>query len=160
MFVHEISHLDGTIFSYIQICEILETSPDRMLEYNFVSAAVYKFKAKFNCTDIDMDLNDIPLFRGTKCTTVSSFRKELVNKGAAVPCANGFWQRKFGLKVDKTVWSLAIKATKETRLRVLHWKIMQNIYSTNVLLCKMKVRLESKRSYCHNITSFIDLFSL
>ena len=131
-----------------------------MLEYNVVSAAVYKFIAKFNCTDTKMDLNDIPLFCGTKCTTVSSFRQKLVHKRAAVPCANGFWQKKFGLKVDKIVWSLAIRATKETRLRVLHWKILQNIYPTNILLCKVKVRLDNKRSYCHNITDFIKHFFL
>ena len=90
-----------------------------MFEYNVGSAAVYRFKAKFYCTDTKMDLNDIPLFCGTKCTTVSSFRQKLVHKRAAVPCANGFWQRKFGLKVDKAVWCLAVKATQQTRLRVL-----------------------------------------
>ena len=50
-----------------------------------MSAAEYRFKAKFDCTDTKMDLNDIPLFCGTKCTTLSSFRKELVDKRAAVP---------------------------------------------------------------------------
>ena len=74
MFVNEISHPDGT---------------SRMLECNVVCAAVYLFKAKFDCTDTKMDQNDIPLFCGRKCTTASSFRKELVNKTAAVSCAKG-----------------------------------------------------------------------
>ena len=81
LFGHEISHPNGIIFfPYQQINEILGTSPSRMLEYNVVFAAVYSFKTKFDCTDNKMDLNDIPLSRGAKCTTVSSFRKVLVRR--------------------------------------------------------------------------------
>ena len=57
-----------------------------------------------------------------------------------VPCANGFWHRKFGTEIDKHIWSLPSLVTKETRLRVLQWKLLHNIYPTNILLCKMKVR--------------------
>ena len=105
--------------SYKQIIEILETSPSRMLEYNVEYAAVYRFKAKFHFTDSQMDLNDILLFLWYEMCNCKHFWKELVKKRIAVPCANGFWQRKFGLKVDKAVWCLAVKATQQTRLRVL-----------------------------------------
>ena len=42
--------------------------------------------------------------------------------------------------MDKYIWSLPALVTKETRLRVLHWKLLHNIFPTNILLCKMKVR--------------------
>ena len=100
-----------------------------------------------------MNLNDILLLRVTKCTTVSTFWKELVIKGAAVPCANRFGQRKFGLNEDKIVWSLAVKAKKETRLCVLHLKILHKIYPTDILLFKMLVSWYFKPSQPQRITS-------
>lgn len=63
---------------------------------------MYRLKAKFDCTDNEMYLNDVPFFRGMKCTSVCRFKKVAMNKTSSVSCANGFWQRKFGLKVDKT----------------------------------------------------------
>ena len=107
MFANQISHPDGTTFSYTQICEILGTSPNRMFEYNVGSAAVYRFKAKFYCTDTKMDLMTFRYFAVQNVQLQGDLGKKLVNKRVAVPCVNGFWQRKFGLKVDKTVLSLA-----------------------------------------------------
>ena len=37
------------------------------------------------------------------------------------------------------MWSIPYKCTKETRLRTLQWKIMSNIYPTNILLNKMGI---------------------
>ena len=51
-------------------------------------------------------------------------------------------------------WSIAFRATKETRLRVLHWKILHNIYPTNILLCKMKI----KENKCTAVVDYIEHF--
>ena len=58
----------------------------------------------------------------------------------SVPRANSFCSRKFGLEIDEHIWSMPSLVTKETRLRVLQWKILHNVYPTNILPCKMKVR--------------------
>ena len=73
----------------------------------------------------------------------------------SVPCANGFWSRKFGLEIDEHIWSLV---TKETRLRVLQWNILHNIYPTNILLCKMKVRDDQMCSYCNDVVDYMEHF--
>ena len=57
-----------------------------------------------------------------------------------VPTACHFWQKKFGFIFKEEVWHTAWKTKKETRLRVLQWKILHNIYPTNILLNKMNVR--------------------
>ena len=76
----------------------------------------------------------------------------------SVPCANGFWSRKFGLEIDKHIWSIPSLVTKETRLRVLQWTILHNIYPTNRLLCKMKVRDKQMCSYCNDVVDYIEHF--
>ena len=76
----------------------------------------------------------------------------------SVPCANGFWSRKSGLEIDKHIWSIPSLVTKETRLRVLQWKILHNIYLTNRLLCKMKVRDKQMCSYCHDVVDYTEHF--
>ena len=72
-----------------------------------------------------------------------------------VPCANGFWHRKFGTEIDKHIWSLPSLVTKETRLLVLQWKLLHNIYPTNILLCKMKVRDDQ---LCYDVVNYIEHF--
>ena len=66
--------------------------------------------------------------------TAKDFRKALNIMHDSVPCANGFWSRKFGLEIDEHIWSMPSLVTKETRLRVLQWKILHNIYITNITL--------------------------
>ena len=49
-----------------------------------------------------------------------------------------FWNRKEA-EFNNKHWMLPIRCTKETRLRILQWKIIHNIYPTNILLQKMKL---------------------
>lgn len=68
-------------------------------------------------------------------------RKGFLNtiKKTGVPHAVTFWHRKLGVEITSHHWSLGYKTTKETRLRVLQWKILHNIYPTKILLYKMKL---------------------
>ena len=71
------------------------------------------------------------------------------------PTACAFWFRKFEFEIDNATWSRAVDTTNETRLRVLHWKILHNIYPTNILLNKMQVTENNKCSYCPNTVDYI-----
>lgn len=53
---------------------------------------------------------------------------------------------------------MARNTTKEVRLLELHWKITHNIYPTNILLQKMKVRDTNRCSYCNDEVDFIEHF--
>ena len=68
------------------------------------------------------ELPDQPLFCNRKINTAKDFRKALISMHDTVPCANGFWSRKFGLDIDKHISSMPSSVTKGTRLRVLQWK--------------------------------------
>ena len=74
------------------------------------------------------------------------------------PSASQFWKRKFDIHLDKSAWSRAKDVTRETRLLVLHWKILQNIYPTNIMLNKMEVKDNNKCSYCKDTVDFIEHF--
>ena len=82
----------------------------------------------------------------------------MTNKQNIVPTACHFWQKKFGFILKEEVWHTAWKTTKETRLRVLQWKILHNIYPTNILLNKMNVRESDKCTFCPDTIDYIEHF--
>ena len=82
--------------------------------------------------------------------------KELIAKSEP---NNSFtrWSRKFSINLSDNVWALAYECTKEVRLRVLHWKIVNNIYPTNILLHKMRVRESVMCQYC-SVPDYLEHF--
>ena len=48
-------------------------------------------------------------------------------------------------------------ASKESRLRLLHFKILHNFYPTNIRLSKMKIKTSDKCEYCKTY-DFIEHF--
>ena len=74
------------------------------------------------------------------------------------PTAAGFWLRKLNINIDQEHWKIPKTATKEVRLRELQWKIMHNIYATNIMLHKMKVKEDNKCSLCRNQIDYIEHF--
>ena len=67
-----------------------------------------------------------------------------------------FWKRKLGVDISEH-YAVATNATKESRLRLLHFKILHNIYPTNILLSKMKVRPSDLCEICQ-VPDFIEHF--
>ena len=99
-----------------------------------------------------------PLFNGKKTIDVKTLRKELIKQNPDVPCCKGFWKQKFNIDINEHYWLVASYATKEVRLRLLQWKILHNIYPTNILLHKMKVSESNKCSYCIHEVDYIEHF--
>ena len=146
------------IMSFDDICSKVGVKPCRILEYNVVSAAVktlLRVNDLANLANVDFVC---PLFCGKSLSTVKDFRLKLTEIRSTHPCAEGFWKRKLNFEVTPQVWLSASLATKETRLRLLHWKIIHNIFPTNILLCKMKVKENNKCSYCTDIVDVIEHF--
>ena len=158
LYVKDIKGPSGFL-TFQDICNKLGSSPNRILEYNVVRAAVNTFVHSVDgCDTVDIELSDLPSFCNRKINSVKDFRKAVISMHDSVPCANGFWHRKFGTEIDKYIWSLPAVVTKETRLRDLQWKLLHNIYPTNILLCKMKVRDDQMCSYCYDVVDYIQHF--
>ena len=62
--------------------------------------------------------------------------------------AEAFWKRKFGDEVTNNIWGIHTECTKEVRLRTLQWKIISNIYPTNILLNKMGIAATRNCTLC------------
>ena len=73
-----------------------------------------------------------------------------------VPICVGLWERKYGTVIGKTHWNL-IHNLKEPKLMTLCWKIVHNIYPTNILLFKMKISFSADCKHCQN-RDFIEHF--
>lgn len=159
--VFKISDLYGPngMCSYQELCNRIGTSPGRILEYNVVSAAVQSFVSKVHEQNrSDVDFSNSPLFHGKKCSTCKDFRATLCESSYTEPCTVRFWNNKYGIEMDKDVWKMARSCTQETRLRVLQWKILHNIYATNIMLHKMKIKENRNCSYCSDETDYIEHF--
>ena len=70
-------------------------------------------------------------------------------------CAD-MWHRKFGIDI-RGHFAIAHEATTESRLRILHFKILHNIYPTNILLHKMKLKTNDKCEECQT-TDYMEHF--
>ena len=77
-------------------------------------------------------------FNGKVIKKANVFRKEIVESKYCTPCSVHFWNNKLDICLDKAHWSNARSVTKESRLRELQWKVLHNIYPTNILLHKMQ----------------------
>ena len=80
------------------------------------------------------------------------------NKDRIKTCAEGFWRRKVNIEIDKTIWLIPHISTKEIRLRELQWKIIHNLYPTNILLNKMKVTDDNKCPLCRDEVDYLEHF--
>ena len=146
---------DGVILPFITIETILGRSPNLFLEYIVVSSAVASY-LKLNPLQSG---NKFPLhFNGEKNTTAKVIRAFIVDLKYSTPCAVKFWKNKFNINIDKTCWNISKCVTAESRLRELHWKIVHNIYPTNILLKKMGLVNSEYCPNCFNEIDFIEHF--
>ena len=73
-------------------------------------------------------------------------RQKLIG-GNVETCGRNFWLRKTGFDINPN-YKMANFATKESRLRLLHFKILHNIYPSNILLRKMGIKDSDLCDFC------------
>ena len=106
--------------------------------------------------NIDFSIECEALVFNNKPRMIKKYLKDKEEENT--PNAYYFWQRKLGVTIDKQVWSMPREATKEVRLLEMQWKIIHNLYPTNILLQKMKVCDTNKCSYCPEEVDFLEHF--
>ena len=146
------------IMPYQSIRGILGNSAN-ILEYNVVAAVINRYLATNpeNVID-DVALQNKPTFRNSNVQDAKQIRNILITLNKSTPWSHSFWKRKFNYDIDEKDWQMSFMYTKESRLRVLQWKILHNIYPTNILLCKMRVTENNFCSYCADTVDFIEHF--
>ena len=56
-----------------------------------------------------------------------------------------------GKKLHSNTWNNILIGLKETKLREVQWKIVHNIYPTNILLNKMGIKSSEKCDFCDEV---------
>ena len=79
-------------------------------------------------------------------------RQHLVNRKTLEPYAKGFWNRTFSVDLDR------FQSNKRNKTPCITLEILHNIYPTNILLCKMKVKENNKCTYCNELLDCIEHF--
>ena len=74
------------------------------------------------------------------------------------PWIEAYWTRKYNKTFQKSSWMVAYNCTRETRLQVLHWKILMKIYPTSVSLFKMKMRASEMCETCRQLDTIEHFF--
>ena len=69
-------------------------------------------------------------------------------KSTLEPYTVALWQKKLNTNITEYNWKAAGDATSETKLKMLHWKILHNIYPTNIMLKQMNLRTDDLCEWC------------
>ncbi len=143
--------------SFAEIEEKLGPSPGLLLQYNVVENAIpgpwkQVVEPEHHCNSPSFHNHEISVLTSTKI-------RQLITKHKwKTPCSVQFWNSKYiNIEINSKLWNLAFDTVKETRLRVLQWKILHNIYPTCILLSKMGVTESDRCPYC-NTTDYIEHF--
>ena len=83
-------------------------------------------------------------------------RKIINDTKNATICSKNFWKRKYDIDISNH-FNIAKQTTQETRLKVLHFKILHNIYPTKILLHKMKIKENNLCDTCQK-TEYLEHF--
>jgi len=139
---------------------IVQPTPGLYLEYIVVRSAIdHYLRINNNYTDdITQNNNDKLLFNNKPITKAKDFREHITEEKYVVPISVNFWQNKFNVEIEPTHWNIAINVTNESRLRELHWKILHNIYPTNIILHKIGIEANDRCPFCPTEIDYIEHF--
>ena len=72
---------------------------------------------------------------------------ELLKQEETCQCET-FWERKLNKKLHVDIWKNIFKDTKEIKLQELQWKIVHNIFPTNIILNRMHIKETENCDFC------------
>ena len=89
--------------------------------------------------------------------TNKDIRLLMVEKRNVEICGRKFWMNKTGTDIINR-YNIATISTKESRLRLLHFKICHNIYPSNILLKQMRIKTTDLCEHCGMIDYIEHMF--
>ena len=151
--IKEILDDQNNLIPFQELENLVGRAPHRLLEYNAVNTisqqARQHNRLHLSNNPSKEDSHNMTL-NGTPVTSLSvkDFRQLLTED--TQPCSVNFWKKRFDTEIDNRYWEVASNVNQETRLKVLQWKILHNIYPTNILLHKMGIANSGTCNACHS----------
>ena len=163
---------NGSMLSVADITQKVGRCPSLVFDYfaliNSIPAS-WKNKLANNSNNGSNDDNannsvDDPIVEAVRRSSLTllqqsnrTLREKIVESRTVQICGKNFWLNKMGINICHN-YKLAQEATKESRLRLLHFKILHNIYPTNILLNRMGLKETEKCEHCDHIDFIEHLF--
>ena len=137
---------DEQIITFEKYEEKIGRDPTNMIDYVRLKASVNKIKHK-----IIHQTSEQIYFRETDIENTN--RKQIYHtilKDETCFCEK-MWENRLGKKLHSNTWNNILIGLKETKLREVQWKIVHNIYPTNILLNKMGIKSSEKCDFCDEV---------
>ena len=128
-----------------------------MFDYNAITNALPEdWKQRMQNETEQIEIENTLCFEGENITRMNNktIRNVFVTMQNHEICAVHFWRQKLGIDITD-YFNTAHECTKESRLRLLHYKFLHNIYPTNIMLEKMGVACNNKCMWCDE-TDYIE----
>ena len=139
------------IISFAEYNQKVGMNAANFLDYTSIQAVVTKALSK-----IENGENDNILFLKGKDIITLNRKKlfQLILKEDICHCEK-LWEKKLGKKLNESTWSNIFDCTKETKLQEFQWKVVHNIFPTNILLNRMGIEPSEKCEYC-GVTDYVE----
>ena len=98
------------------------------------------------------------ILSNNKLLKAKDFRNLITKLNFTEPCAKAFWKHKYNIELEKDHWTMATKITRESRIQEISWKILHNIYPTQILLKKIKIADTEFCKFCPTEIDYIEHF--
>jgi hypothetical protein len=153
---------------------------DNRLAYLDELKAKAEQESDINLFDYNAVVNSLPkkwmgwIRRGTHPDRVETIQQSaayshLINKPKSIikvtlqserlnPICISFWGKKLGIVIHEWHWKLPWLCAKESRLRILQWKIIHHIFPTNIVLKRIGVTETDRCTYCPHETDYLEHF--
>ena len=149
---------NNVILTLDEIGQLVGRTASLPLEYIVVRNAVLAFIRNNPAYQTQNYQNVNLIFNNNVFCHSRQFKSFLIDHHYLPPISNRFWLNKFGVHLNEKYWQLSFDTCKESRLRELNWKVLNNIYPTNILLHKMGLAQTNKCSSCPDLIDFVEHF--
>ena len=123
------------LMGYDDFLVVYGRTGNSLLTYNVLYNALLPILGKITRVH-----NDNILFCNIPVGDIGWKKFEQIITDKHTPHSERFWEQKFQCDFDKSLWGIHSEATKESKLLSLQWRILQNIYPTNIFLHKIGIR--------------------
>ena len=151
IYINDVLNENKEIITFKEYNEKIGNNPSNVIEYVIIKTAINKIKDKmvYKTRHRDLTFKD----KKIECLNRKNIYKLLIQNKTCL-CEN-FWERRLGKKINEKTWSNIFSCTKETKLQEFQWKIVHNIFPTNILLSKIGIKDTEKCEMC-DVTEYIE----
>ena len=146
----------GRLLPFSELEKIIKNHPCLIFEYNALVNAIPKdWMEIITSTPAPTDTGTNSMDRIKFLNTSNAKIRKLISRSNEIEiCGRNFWKHKTGVDINY-YYKMAQSATKESKLRLLHFKILHNIYPSNILLNRMGIKGTELCEIC-GVTDFIE----